>query len=163
MAHNLNCIITSFKYKGELPNLILVGNYHIIPLKNRYNDNYMEKIIEPYEEFTLKTKKIIKELSFYGKCAYIETDYFGGVGIQISEIWENGVRINKPLISYDGVEKQELEDVIVVENSINETLKNIGIKRHKGKDEFDTVRLGNYRSNEDIFEEFYKNQKLHTT
>ncbi len=159
MAHNLSCIITSFKYKGELPNVVLVGNYHIIPLKSRYSKSYQDETIEPYEEFTLEIKNLIKELSFLGKCAYIETDYFGGVGTQMAEIWENGNRVGLPLISYNGVEKKELKDVIIIKDAINETLKNIDIKKQEGKDEFDSVRLGEYRSNEHIYEEFYAKTK----
>ena len=48
------------------------------------------------------------------------------------------------------------ENVTVVDISINQTLKNIGIYRHEGKDEFDSVRLGEYRSNTKIFEEYKK-------
>jgi len=158
MAHNINGIITSFKYEGKLPNIILVGNYHLIPFKNRYGTNYSDKPIAPYEELTTEIRKKIKDLSFYGKCAYIETEYFGGTGVQISETWENGKKIEGPLISFDGVENtMKDENVTAVDNSINQTLKNIGIYRHEGKDEFDSVRLGEYRSNGKIFEE-YENQ-----
>lgn len=158
MAHTINGIITSFKYDGELPNVILVGNYHLIPFKNKYGPNYSDSVLKPYEELTKEIRKTLKELSFKGKCAYIETDYFGGLGVQISEAWYNGERIIGPLISFDGIKKPKIPSgAILVEDSINETLKTIGIYKHEGKDEFDSIRLGWYRSNDEIIEESKKN------
>lgn len=155
MAHSINGIITSFKYIGELPHVILVGNYHLIPFTNRYGANYVDKPIPPYEEFTKAIKKRIKDLSFHGKCAYIETDYFGGTGVQISETWEDGKKIDGPLISYDGIKNTQTgEQVKVVENAINQSLQNIGIYRHEDKDEFDSIGLGKYRSYNDILKEY---------
>ncbi|SNR14168.1 hypothetical protein [Tenacibaculum jejuense] len=159
MAHTNNGIITSFKYDGELLNVILVGNYCLIPFKNKYGTNYSDSVLEPYEELTKETRKILKELSFKGKCAYIETDYFGGPGSQISEVWFNGERMIGPLISFDGIENPKIPlGAILVENSINESLKTIGVYRHEEKDEFDSLRLGSYRSNDEIIEEYKKTQ-----
>ena len=159
MAHTINGIITSYKYDGEFPNIILVGNYHLIPFKNKYGSNYSDAVLEPYEELTKETRKTLKELSFKGKCAYIETEYFGGSGAQISEAWYNGERIIGPLISFDGIENPKIPSgAVLVENSINEILKTIGVYKHEGKDEFDSVRLGWYRSNDKVIEEYKKTQ-----
>lgn len=157
MAHTINGIITSFKYDGESPNVILVGNYHLISIKNKHGSNYSELKLEPYEELTKEILKTLKELSFKGKCAYIETDYFGGRGVQISEAWHNGHRIIGPLISFDGIENPKITiETTMVEDSINETLRAIGVYKHEGKDEFDSVRLGWYRSNDEIIDEYEK-------
>ena len=93
MAHNIKAIITSFKYEGNLPNIVLVGNYHLIPFDSSYGTTSSEKPITPYEELTPEIREVIKDLSFYGKCAYIETAYFGGIGVQISATWENGKKV----------------------------------------------------------------------
>jgi len=155
MAHNINGIITSFKYEGNLPNIVLVGNYHLIPIESSNGTTSSDKPITPYEELTSEIRETIKDLSFFGRCAYIETAYFGGIGVQISETWENGKKIDGPLISYDGIEnKMEYEDVTIVDCSINQALKNIGIYCQEGKDEFDTVGLGKFRSNRKIIEEY---------
>jgi len=159
MAHNIHGIITSFKYEGELPHIILVGNYHIIPFQNTYGPNYSDQILEPYEELTKEIRKILKELSFNGKCAYIETNYFGGPGTQMCEVWENGTKILGPLISFDGIDQPKVpEGAKLWKNSINEALKTIGIYKHEGMDEFDSVRLGWYRSNTAMIEEYEKTQ-----
>lgn len=159
MAHSINGIITSFKYEGNLPNIVLIGNYYLIPVNSSDMTTSSEKPITPYEALTPEIRETIKDLSFFGKCAYIETEYFGGLGVQISESWDNGKKIDGPLISYDGIEnKMEYEDVTIVDCSINQTLKNIGIHCQEGKDEFDTVGLGRYRSNRKILEEYERQQ-----
>ena len=155
MAHSIHGIITSFKYDGALPNIILVGNYHLIPLSNNFSSSYSELTLEPYRKLTKETRKVLKELSFKGKCAYIETDYFGGPGIQLAEAWHHGERTIGPLISFDGMPNPKVpKGATMVEDAINETLRSIGVYRHEGKDEFDSVRLGWYRSNDKIIEEF---------
>jgi hypothetical protein len=153
MAHNINGIVTSFKYEGDLPNIGLLDNYHLIPLDSDNGMSSSEKPITPYEDLTPEIREVIKVLSFKGKCAYIETAYFGGIGAQVSETWENGKKIDGPLISYDGINnKMEYESVTIVEGSINQTLKNMGVQCQEGKDEFDTLGLGKFRSNRRIFE-----------
>ena len=153
MAHHISGIITSFKYDGELPNIVLVGNYYFLPLERESRKNFHENSIEPYEELTSKTRKILKELSFTGNCAYIETDYFGGSGTQLAEVWENGRKITDTFFSYSQIENLKIpKGVVLVEASVNEALKRIGIYCHEGKDEFDSIGLGKYRSNGEILD-----------
>ncbi len=157
MAHNISGIITSFKYEGNLPNIVLVENYHLIPLESGHRQTSSEKIIEPHEESTPDIEATIKDLSFYGRCAYIETAYFGGIGAQVSETWENGQIIEGPLVSYDGIEnKVQSTHRTIVDYAINQALKNIGVTCEEGHDEFDTVGLGRYRSNRRILEEYHQ-------
>ncbi|MNK18876.1 hypothetical protein D3C87_370910 [compost metagenome] len=156
MAHSISGIITSFKYTGALPHIVLVGNYYFIPLGKRREPNYKEEVISPYSEFTQEAKKQLKELSFEGKCCYIETDYFGGIGAQMGETWQNGKRIAGPLVSLDGTNRNYPEtEVIITGNAINENLQLLGIYQHPGMDEFDSVRLGWYRSNSEVLKEYY--------
>ncbi len=58
---------------------------------------------------------------------YIETDYFGGYGTQIGILFKNNSVINSP-ISEEGI--------------INKLLKEIGVLKYMGKDEFDSLGLG---------------------
>lgn len=68
------------------------------------------------------------------KFAYIEADYFGGEGGQIAIIWKEQKRI---YLSEFG------------DNEINKVLIDFGVIAKDGKDEFDTVGLGqNRRTNE---------------
>lgn len=68
-----------------------------------------------------------------------ETDYFGGAGEQSAEIFE---------IS-DGKSKS-ISGIIDGYHPINEALKKIGVQRESGMDEFDTIDLGKYRTNNDF-------------
>ncbi|WP_139228608.1 hypothetical protein [Planctomicrobium piriforme] len=78
------------------------------------------------------------DLSVLGTLAYIETDYFGGTGSQGAAVYSNG----KPLMQSEG---SELAD------PINKALELIGV-RSEGSDRFDALGLGNFRSNDAIFE-----------
>jgi hypothetical protein len=160
MAHSLSGIITSFKYTGEMPHVILVGNYYFIPLQKRRQLHYSEEAITPYSELTPEIKKLLKDWSFEGKCCYIETNYFGGSGYQIAETWQDGNRVLGPFISTDGTtEKPPEKGAEFTEDAINTNLQEIGIYRHENKDEFDSVRLGEYRSNQDAIEEYLHSQR----
>jgi len=66
--------------------------------------------------------------------AYITTDYFGGFGDQSAILYVNG----KEVINTE------------VDNSVNIVLKEMGVISKDGCDEWDTIGLSNYRSNEDF-------------
>jgi len=153
MAHSINGIITSFKFAGELPHVVLVGNFHFIPWDRRIAKGYREDAIPPYDRLSKPCKQYLKELSFEGKCVYIETHYHGGYGTQMASVWENGNCIAGPFFSYDEDHTRIPEGVTVIKGAINQALKGIGIYKHEGMDEFDSVRLGWYRSNDDAVEE----------
>ena len=155
MPHKINGIVTSFKYQGDLPNVILVGNFHFIAFDLKVSRQYNEEVISPYDQLTKYIKKQIRELSFKGKCAYIETDYFGGSGTQMGEVWEEGKRVLGPLITDDTILKQELSiEAKLVEHAINECLNLLGVYKHEGKDEFDSLRLSDLSSYEEFLNEF---------
>ncbi len=155
MAHNISGIITSFKYEGDLSHIALFGDYYLIPVTSSSSD----KLIKPYEELTGDIRRIIKDLSSYGGCAYIETAYFGGMGAQMAEIWENGQMVGGPLISFDGIDNEiKYHQVTIVDAAINQALKSIGVSCEAGHDEFDIIGLGRYRSNRRILEEYHQKE-----
>ena len=144
MGHFVSGIVTSFKYIGDLPHVYLVGNYALIPLSS-VSEKFKGYAIEPFEELTPNIKKLARDLSFYGKCAFIETSYHGGLGSQASIVWENGDCVFEPTQADD---------------AINRALNFMGIWCHDGKDEFDTARLGWYRSNKEIEQEYMIKTKV---
>jgi hypothetical protein len=155
MGHCISGIITSFKYKGDLPHLYLVGNYVFIPL-DRLQNNFKGYSSAPFDNLTPTIKKLIKDLSFTGRCAFIETDFFGGSGTQSAVVYENGKIVLGPLMSLHNVEYSEAQGA-VVDEAINQILRFIGILRHSEKDEFDTIRLGYFRSNQDVLDDSQRN------
>ena len=79
----------------------------------------------------------IPDREIFGKekmIAKISTDYFGGSGYQTAKLFVD----NK--IEYEAYSLSPINDV----------LKKMGIVRKDGMDEFDTIGLGNYRTNEDF-------------
>lgn len=88
-----------------------------------------ESANEPSDPETVKSF-LLQEYSFHTKLAYIETDYFGGIGTQSGILYENG-NISIPLCSGEG--------------AISILLREIGVWREVNKDEFDSLNLGIYR------------------
>lgn len=69
----------------------------------------------------------------------IETDYWGGFGDQNAKLYrDNLIFMNEDTRKDPGL------------NPINQALKMMGVKAKPGMDEFDTVNLGRYRTNEDF-------------
>lgn len=71
--------------------------------------------------------------------AYIETSYFGGRGSQAAAVLGNGgmlLRSARPVVAH----------VPTPEGPINAALRAIGVQATGGRDEFDTVGLGRFRS-----------------
>ena len=71
--------------------------------------------------------------------AKISTDYFGGWGIQEAKLFVN----NKKEYSKSSGQDMKL-------TPINDVLKMMGVVADSGMDEFDTINLSNYRSNQDF-------------
>ncbi|MDE6031400.1 MAG: hypothetical protein K2G32_07260 [Oscillospiraceae bacterium] len=82
------------------------------------------------ENFTEEVKELIERYSFRTKLAYIETDYFGGVGTQAGVLYENGRITIEPRRG---------------EGTINILLKELGVWHYSDKDEFDMLELGKHR------------------
>ena len=79
--------------------------------------------------------KLVRELSAHGALAYVETEYFGGIGTQSAFAFRNGSEVCPPTSSCD---------------AINDALSAIGVDFTKtGRDEFESVGLHRIRSNED--------------
>jgi hypothetical protein len=72
--------------------------------------------------------------------AWVETDYFGGVGFQAATAWLCGEAIVGPL--------QTGSETSVHDGAINQALRCIGVSCEPGGDEFDALRLGWHRDNE---------------
>lgn len=116
----------------------LPQGYGMIFLTNALLDDITELFDIPDEEFgypmlnyfTVAADQLLQEYSFRTKLAYVETDYFGGVGTQAGVLYENG-RISIEPCSGAG--------------TINLLLKELGVWCVPGKDEFDSLNLVKYR------------------
>lgn len=80
--------------------------------------------------FLAKMIELLQEYSSHTKFAYIETDYFGGVGTQGGVLYENSRVAIEPRSGA---------------GTINLILRELGVACVPGKDEFDSLNLGKYR------------------
>lgn len=84
--------------------------------------------------------KALQELSIHSPVAYIETDYFGGIGEQGAAAYKSGLCIYGPISNES--------------TAISEALKILGVKKKTiSIDEFDTIELHRHRENDDWIEE----------
>lgn len=81
----------------------------------------------------------IREFGKDRTIAYISTDYFGGSGDQKAKLFINNKNEYDKSSEFDWSERP-----------INTVLKKMGIETKDGMDEFDTIGLNNYRSNQDF-------------
>ena len=138
MGHCVRAIIGAHKDIQRIENnwfakeIKLPQGYGMVFLTDALLDNIgelFESANEPSDPETV-TSYLLQEYSFHTKMAYIETDYFGGIGTQSGILYENG-NISIPLCSGEG--------------EINILLRELGVWREVNKDEFDSLNLGIYR------------------
>lgn len=77
-----------------------------------------------------------------GPLAYVEAEFFGGVGSQLAEVWENGTVVFGP-VWVDDADEPPAEG-----SPISRALRRLGVVTNGG-DEFDAVDLGRERENAD--------------
>jgi hypothetical protein len=77
------------------------------------------------------------------RIAYVETEYFGGLGSQAAVLWQDGKIALGPVRS-----NNESEDRPSAEWPINAVGRRLGVQRGEAFDEFDTLGLGRHRHNE---------------
>jgi hypothetical protein len=81
----------------------------------------------------------IREFGKNKSVGVISTDYFGGSGHQEAKLFINNKK------EYDKSSEFDWS-----ESPINSVLKMIGVVKKDGQDEFDTIGLSNFRSNQDF-------------
>jgi hypothetical protein len=80
-------------------------------------------------------------LSHSTPVAWIETEYWAGLGWQFAVVWHKGAIAVGPTKTGNGVP--------LLDGAINHALRYLGVRRQGELDEFDTMQLGWYRSNEE--------------
>jgi hypothetical protein len=106
------------------------------------NDEIKSEIIWTELEENLLATTYIPNIRDFGKdktVGVLSTDYFGGAGHQEGKLFVNNKK------EYEGSSEFNWS-----ERPINTILMKMGISKKEGLDEFDTVGLSNFRSNEDF-------------
>jgi hypothetical protein len=106
------------------------------------NNEIKSEIIWTELEENLLATTYIPNIRDFGKdktVGVLSTDYFGGTGHQEGKLFINNKK------EYEGSSEFNWS-----ERPINTILMKMGISKKEGLDEFDTVGLSNFRSNEDF-------------
>lgn len=106
------------------------------------NDEIKSEIVWTELEENLLATTYIPNIRDFGKdktVGVLSTDYFGGTGHQEGKLFVNNKK------EYEGSSEFNWS-----ERPINTILMKMGISKKEGLDEFDTVGLSNFRSNEDF-------------
>ena len=89
---------------------------------------------EGFEKLSGSVARWVRDLSAGGLAAYVEAEYFGGVGGQSAVAWREGQLAFEPVHTPD---------------AINRALRLFGVGVDGERDEFDTVGLGLHRFTDD--------------
>lgn len=85
---------------------------------------------------------LLAQWSAAGPIAYVEAEYFGGVGEQRAAVWAEGALALGPL---DVPTKKWLSRAV---SPISQALRRLGARRTLGEDEFEAVGLDRHRNND---------------
>lgn len=88
-------------------------------------------------------EKTLAAWSAAGPVAYMEAEYFGGVGEQRAAVWDGGTIVLGPL------HVAECQPLPVDGSPISQALRRLGVVASAGMDEFSTVGLDRHRHSED--------------
>jgi hypothetical protein len=102
-----------------------------------------------FERLTLTWTSWAAEQSQLFPLAYIETDYFGGLGMQAAIAWQAGRIKFGPEQSKSEWVNGQFSSTPLLDSAINHSLRLIGVVRGTHIDEFEALGLGQYRSDED--------------
>lgn len=74
-----------------------------------------------------------------GPVAYVEAEYFGGVGEQAAAVWDGGALVLGPLHEPEGQPSPPAG------SPISQALRRLGVEAGAGEDEFTAAGLGRHR------------------
>jgi hypothetical protein len=84
--------------------------------------------------------RLLAAWSVRAPLAYVEAEYFGGVGTQVAAVWDTGERVMGPLAVHEG------PPVLASPSPISLALRRLGVSADGHVDEFDAVGLGRHRN-----------------
>jgi hypothetical protein len=147
MSYTLQAIIA---HEQHLKNAVLMGTrvvslqagLSLIPLTEQalgyLKIPLLPLLEEDQQSLNATAQKFCRQLSLGSRLAYVEAEFFGGVGTQACVLFERGAVHEGPLIETE---------------AINHALRFLGVQATDGKDEFDTVGLNRERKTEDWLRE----------
>lgn len=150
MSHSLQALILTEPIDGALPPAAhpvrLHGALVLLPVTDELFDEAVARYggegdshDEVFWKFSPALCALAVSLVEDRPYAYIETDYFGGVGTQAAGAWKGHEVVMAPVQAEIG--------------PINDVLSQLGVRRGLTQDQFDRVGLSRHRHTEDWLEE----------
>ena len=146
MGHHIQGIVFGKALLSAAKELIPSGraaalgqDFCFIPITDRVFDDLRRahpELVDTknrFERLSAPVEFVAKALSREEPVAYVETEYFGGTGVQGSVVWRRG----EAVLSAKSPDPRP----------INSALALLGVDRREHHDEFDALGLGEYRSN----------------
>jgi hypothetical protein len=153
MGYELRALITRSDAMLDGLDLAVVQRperFVLIPLTNDVFDRLGGGDERPYEEqfwfLSGGIRDLALQLSRSVPVAYIEVEFFGGAGTQASIAWRDGEFIAAP-VKHDF--ESGVDDLPRERWPVNAALAAIGATAANAIDEFDALRLGQYRQTDD--------------
>ncbi|MFJ6524686.1 hypothetical protein ACIQMZ_05365 [Streptomyces longwoodensis] len=84
--------------------------------------------------------RVLAGWSAGGPVAYVEAEYFGGVGEQRAAVWEGGALVLGPLQAEEG------RPFPPAGSPVSRALRRLGVAARAGEDEFSAVGLHRHRT-----------------
>ncbi|MFN2451697.1 MAG: hypothetical protein ABR541_05025 [Candidatus Dormibacteria bacterium] len=105
---------------------------------------------DAFAKFPPGLDPVLAELSRTAPIAYVEANYFGGMGSQAAALWQGGdLRYGPERIDDDVVDPRPIS-----ERPVNRALRRLGVRVDPDAlDEWDTVRLSRHADSEDWLNE----------
>jgi hypothetical protein len=133
----------------ELPGAVLVplgyGRLTLLPI----TDEFFDSVTDGSTSGALGLTRIpggftsvLANWSRSGPVAYVEADFFGGVGSQGAAVWADGKLVEGPLHVAEN-------EPFGFRSPISQALLYLGVVARTGEDEFATIGLGRHRRIED--------------
>jgi hypothetical protein len=161
-VHTLHAVIgpispvTEFAGRWVQAQLVpLPQRFGLVPITAALFDDIQELAMldepDPFAGFSHLSAALVQaivEATRSGPLAYVETDYFGGIGRQSAIAWNKGRLEVGPLTTETAGSDNAYPAPPLSEGAINQALRYLGVWRQNGQDEFDMLGLGRYRSAE---------------
>jgi len=120
--------VTEFQH---LHIIALAQGMALVPLTNDlYDEIGSGNEIDHFQKLSPAVERWAMQMSCNSPIAYIEAEFFGGIGDQGSMVWYGNTRVAGPIYSQD---------------AINQALRFLGVQTGSAHDEFAAVGLGQFR------------------
>jgi hypothetical protein len=155
MAHHISGFIAPFdflceastRFPGSRVTPLDLG-FGFLPITKHLVDDDEPGAFEQLKQLTPRLAAWAKRESRRFPLAYIETEYFCGVGGQAAIAWVCGKVVFGPISTPDLELGGRILHTALKDRAINRALRHLEVDRGFEEDEFDALGLGRYPSNE---------------